>query len=83
MVLEFIRVRLVHSCAPCGSLGSFGLVWSNGAPLVFVGFILVHSGVPLKSLVSFAFVWLRPGVRWVYSGSFGSFLRAVGVAGLI
>ena len=52
-VLEFIRVRLVQSCAHCGSLRAFRVVWLNGAcpggRWVNSG-PLVHSGVPWGSL---------------------------------
>ena len=49
-VVGLIRVRIVHSGVPWGSLGSFGFVW----------FIRAHPGcdrVHLRSFGSFGFVW--------------------------
>ena len=87
-------VRLFHSGALCGALGSFGFF---GVIRAFVGFFRarpgersVHSGA---LWVSFAIIWAHTGVgrfilvRWVHSGaswgSFGSCEHTLGVIGFI
>ena len=79
VVVGFIQVRLVHSGAPLGSLGSYAFVsFKRAQP----GSRWVHSGSLgsfRRSLVVIGFICIRL-VNW---GSFGSFRRVPGVVGLI
>ena len=84
-VVGFIRVRRVHSAAPCMSLGSFG----------FIGSIQMRSGRGVGSLGMFGRAQLFVGFIRVdlihsyasslFSVSFGfvGFERTLGVVGLI
>ena len=76
----FISVRSAHSCAPWGSLGSFGCA------LRVVGFIGFHLGEARGWSCSFwcvGFVRAHPGGRRVHFGSLCSFERVLGVVRFI
>ena len=80
LVSCFILFRLVHSCPPCGSLGSFGCA------LRVVGFSVSFGSFGCGWSCSYwyvGFVRAHPGGRPVHLGSLGSFEHVVGVVRFI
>ena len=93
--IGFIRARLGGGSVTFVTLGWFGrilvvvvFIWAHirfylGSLGLFERVLL---GTQLGSSGSFGFAGLiraRPGVRRVYSGSFGSFRRSLGVVGVL
>ena len=75
-VCRFLSERLMVRSGLCGS---------SGRALGVVRVRLDRPGRPLRYLGSFRFLWfvlVRPGGRWVCSGSHGPSVLGLGVSGL-